>query len=887
MLHGRNEEMRAVEALLTAARSGVSGVLVIRGEPGLGKSALLDHAVQAAPDVTVLRATGVETEVELPFAALHLMLRPALDRLHLLPGPQATALRGAFGLAPPGQTDIFLIGLATLSLLAELAENRPLLVVVDDAQWFDEASAAALLFAARRLQSEGVAVLIAARDETDVFPTPGLPELRLGGLARAEAERLLSDGLPAHLREQVVSEAGGNPLALIELSKAVGAGELELGGPLPLTHRLRDAFAGQLRRMPELTRRLLAVASAEDTGAVGVVFSAAGTLGIPADALEPAELSGLVKLTGDALRFRHPLLRSAAYQESSSSQRRAIHQALARAVSGDRRTWHLALAATGPDEQVAEALEDSAERAGARLGYAAMATAYERSARLSIEPDQMARRLVAAAMAASEAGQSGRAVGLIERARHLTSDPAALARLAKVRSAVEVDAGTPRQAARTLIDGAAGIAETDPRAAAHMLAAACRQAWVGGDAAVSAEASRLLDRLALPPEDGLADLIRGLSRIQGGELETGYPLLSDFLQRARPSDIEGQLMVAHPVFVVGHLDHAVELSTSLAARCRAEGRIRLLPFTLDQLAYTQLLTGRHRDARNNAEEALQLALDTGQAHPTTGLRGQLAWLAAVEGDEQRCRTLAEEAAAFALSHCIPAVDLFATWALAMLDLTQGRNQAALDRLLARRRSTSQFSTRIVVDEVEAAVRLGAPERVRDSLALFERWTALSGETWAAALVARCHGLLGDSEQDFRRALDLHKQAPQPYEQARTQLAYGEWLRRRRRKAEARPHLREAQESFDRLGARPWADRAAAELRATGEATFTRRVDPGAVLTAQELQVVRLAATGVTNRDIAAHLLLSPRTVGQHLYKAYPKLGVTSRTELARLDLDQL
>ncbi|MEV0650703.1 AAA family ATPase [Phytomonospora sp. NPDC050363] len=887
MLQGRVEEIKAVEALLADARSGVSGVLVVKGEPGVGKSALLEHAVRAADGATILRGAGVETEVELPFAALHLLLRPALDRLDALPGPQAAALRGAFGLAPMSTTDRFLVGLATLSLLSELAEERPLLAVVDDAQWLDQASAAALAFASRRLQSEGVALLVSAREDPDAFPTAGLPELRLGGLARDDAERLLGGELPGHLREQVLKEADGNPLALIELSKAAAGGELDLAGPLPLTDRLLTAFAGQIHRLAEPTRKMLAVVAAEDTGALGVVLAAAAALGVPADALEPAELAGLVRVTGGAVRFRHPLLRSAAYQGPPSSQRRAVHQALAAAVSGDRRAWHLALAATGPDEQIAESLEQSAERSGARLGYAAMATAYERSAQLSTEQGHMARRLAAAAAAAKEAGQSGRAADLSERAARLTDDPATLARLADVRAAGAFDEGSPRRAASLLVNGAAGVAEADPRTAARMLMAAAHNVWSAGDPALAAQAARLLDSLALPPQDGLVALTRGVGLVYGGDLESGYPLLSDFLRQPQPADIGGRLMFANLAFVTGRLDLAFELCTALAAGCRAEGRIRLLPFALNHLAYTQVINGHHRDARDNAAEGLQIAVDTGQPHPAAGLRGQLAWLAAVEGDEERCRPLAEEGVEFSVGHRAPAVALLPIWALAMLDLTQGRDQAALDRLQSRPAGSSHFGTRITADEVEAAVRLGVPERAGEAMALAERWTALSGETWARALVARCRGLLRDSEEDFAEALELHRLAPQSYEQARTRLSYGEWLRRRRRKAEARPHLRQAHEAFDRLGARPWADRAAAELRAAGEATLTRRRrDPGTALTAQELQVVRLAATGATNRDIAAHLLLSPRTIGQHLYKAFPKLGVSSRTELARLDLDR-
>ncbi|GLZ77977.1 transcriptional regulator [Actinorhabdospora filicis] len=888
MLQGREEEVRAVEALLADAATGAGGVLVIRGEPGMGKSALLDHAETAAAGATVLRGAGVETEVELPFAALHLLLHPALDRLDALPEPQAAALRGAFGLAPMGRIDRFLVGLATLSLLSELAEQGPLLAIIDDAQWLDEASAAAVLFAARRLRSEGVAVLIAARDEPDAFPTTGLPELRLDGLAGADAVRLLGDGLPPHLRDQVLTESAGNPLALIELSKAARAGRLELSGPLPLTQRLLDAFAGQINRLEEPTRKMLAVIAAEDTGSVGVALAAAGALGVHPDALEPAELAGLVDVTGGDVRFRHPLLRSAAYQGVTSSQRRAIHKALAGAVSGDRRAWHLGLAATGPDEEIAGALEESAERAGARLGFASMATAYERSAQLSADQGDMARRFAAGAMAAKEAGQPARAASMSERASQLATDPMTLARLDEFRASVAFEEGSPRRAARLLVDGATAIAEADPRSAARMLMAAAHSIWTSGDPGLAAEASTLLDGLDLPADDGMVRLTRGLGLVYRGELESGYPLVSDFLAGLSPNDGPGESMAVHLSFVTGRLGRAVDLSASLAARCRAEGRIRQLPFALNTLAYTQAVTGRHRDARANATEGLQIAVDTGQHHPAAALRSQLAWLTAVDGDEQNGRALAEEVIEFSARHNVPAIGVLATWGLAMLDLTHGRDQAALDRLQARPDGSSHFRTRVVADEVEAAVRLGAPELVEDSLALAERWTTLSGETWAQALIARCRGLVDDTEDHFTRALDLHKLSPQPYELARTRLSYGEWLRRRRRKAEARPHLRQAHEGFESLGARAWAERAAAELRASGEATVaSRNTAPGIALTAQELQVVRLAATGATNRDIAAHLLLSPRTIGQHLYKAFPKLGISSRTELARLDLDNL
>ncbi|MCW2914688.1 MAG: ATPase-like protein [Actinomycetia bacterium] len=902
MLLGRDAEQSVVDGLLTRAREGMSGALVVRGEPGIGKTALLDHAAAGATDLRVIRSTGVESEAELPFAGLHLLLRPVLNRMGTLPSVQEKALRGALGLGPAEEDDRFLIGLAVLSLLSELAEDGPLLCLVDDAQWLDRASAEALIFAARRLDAEGVAVIFAARDGERAFTAPGLPELRLYGLDAPAAAALLTEhgvGLSQNARHQVLAQSAGNPLALIELPGAVRTGTAG-SGSLPLTDRMRDAFEGQVRRLPEATQTLLLVAAAEDTGELQVILAAAKDFGASVDHLDAAQQAGLIRLDDQTIVFRQPLVRAAVLQGSPLSLRLAVHRALAASLDehedADRRAWHLAAAATGPDEQVAAELERTAVRAGERNGHAAAAAAYERAARLTADPAARLRRLTLAAEAAAESGELERAGELAERTARQTTDPLLLARLTQVQATAQFWRGSGGTAHRLFVDGAGLVATADRRRSAAMLMEAVHVGWYTGERELADGLERLA-ALDLPAEDPPAPLVRLLIRAVSpivGRTSDDRAHLDEVVAAARRSsagDPQDLALISAIGLILGQDAMTHELAAALAAESRLQGRIGWLPTLLFYLGSAQLYLGWHGDARATATEALDIARDIAQQQWISQLSEILAYLAAIKGDEELCHRLTDEALTGASARTLTWGVPWAYWALGLLDLGQGRAEAALARLetlAAGRRHFHITATRSTPDLVEAAVRVGRPEAAAEPFDHYQKWARHAGQPWIDAMVHRCQALLApdsEAEEHYLAAQRLHDLENRPFEQARTGLLYGEWLRRGRRKAEARTHLRSALETFERLDATPWVDRARTELGATGTAAPQQRA-PGilARLTPQELQIVRLAAQGLSNRDIAAQLFLSPRTIGHHLYKAYPKLGIASRGELGALPL---
>ncbi len=907
MLLGRVAQQETIDALLARAREGVSGALIIRGEPGVGKTALLQYAAARADGMQVLHGTGIESEVELPFAGLHLLLKPGLERLGALPGPQQRALSGAFGLASGEPGDRFLVGLGALSLLSELTEQAPLLCLIDDAQWLDRASAEALGFVARRLDREGIVILFAARDYAQAFPSAGIPDMQLQGLDAASSCGLLEEHdvrLPPGQRDQLIAETRGNPLALLELPPILAApphgGSLPLG-PVPLTDRVLGAFSHQVRLLPPRTQILLLVAAAEDTGDLTMALRAGACLGVSVADLQPAETSGLVSLAAGTLVFRHPLIRAAVYHGVPFSQRVAAHRALAAAYDGhrdtDRRAWHQAVAATGPDEQVAAGLELTAGRAAGRSGYAAAAAAYERAAQLSEDTAAATRRLTFASEAALGGGELDRARGLAERAGRDAADPAIEARLVQVRAGAHFGLGAIRTAHALLTAGATSIAATDTVRAFWMVAEALYALWLSPlDEDLIAATVGQFDTLALAPDDPLR-LIVWLARwdaamIAGSGTED-FPPLEEVIARveaagASASPLRPAMLVAAAI-LVGQDVAAARVAAAIVAESRARGMIVALPAGLVLLAIAELLLGRYRSALLSGTEGLQAARDTGQPAWISNACGLLAYHAAIAGDEQRCR---EHVGEVLIAPGEPAIAAGTTWAqaaLALLDLGHGRAEDAFDRLerLARSPTRHQIpAVRSAPDHVEAAARLGRLDRAAAPLTLFAKRAALMRQPWSDALVARCQALCApdsEAEQHYIRALTLHDSDSRPFEHARTQLVYGEWLRRSRRKNDARVQLRAAQETFEALGSPPWAGRARAELSASGAAVPRTAVpDLLAGMTPQELQIVQLAAQGMTNRDIAAQLFLSPRTVGYHLYKAYPKLGITSRTELPAL-----
>ncbi|MFB8199933.1 helix-turn-helix transcriptional regulator [Kitasatospora purpeofusca] len=915
MLYGRAAEEGQLRSLLRGAAEGASGALVVHGEAGIGKTALLEHlaaeatgAAAAAGDsaaggaagpagasgaaaARVLRTTGIEAETELPFAALHQLLRPALDRLGLLPEPQADALRAAFGLAAPTGQDRFLTGLGVLTLLSEYAGESPLLCLVDDAQWVDRASLDALAFAARRLDSEGVVMVFAVRE-----PVPlGLPELRLDALDREAVAALLADhagaDLPPHVRERVAAEARGNPLALIELPRALSEEQRAgLLGPLPTApadptpaSRVTAAFGARLGQLPEPTRAALLVAAADDMGDLGVVLTAAG---VSAAALEPAETAGLIRLDGAVLTFRHPLVRAAAYRGATLARRIGAHLALAEVLAGaehaDRRAWHRAAASTGPDEVVARELDAAAERAGGRQGMASASAAHERASQLSPDPADRRRRLVAAAQAAADAGQFQRVAALLRRGGEdsgasggnasVGNAAAENAELARVRAALELNEGSAVRAVEVLLAAGDG--------GPTILTEAFHAAQSAGDPDL---VERVRARVAAAPGDHPATLT-ALAAVYGGE-----PVAAERFEAAArdPGTLFSErFLAAHAVHALADHGRARELAELLLAHCRSHGLLGWQATCLHLLAEAHFALGELQPAARAAEEGLNIAGYAGLDHRACYLRATLAACAAVEGDEPRCRELAGTALEHAREHGLGTAAAQARHALALAHLGAGDAAAALAHLDAADRHPGGppvLHALVLPELVEAAARAGtarpgAAERLG-------RWADQCGSPAAHALAARCRALTADDEEAeafFVAAAAHGERAGGGLELARTRLLHGEWLRRRRRRSDARRVLREALEGFEKAGARPWAERARAELRGTGEvidATSATGVPLGR-LTPQEREVVRLAAAGRSNREIAAQLFLSPRTVGHHLYRAFPKLGVASRDQLA-------
>jgi DNA-binding CsgD family transcriptional regulator len=887
MLCGRDEELAAIGQLVAGMRSGLAGALLLVGEAGVGKTTLLEAAAQMAAEARVLRVTGVESEAELPFAGLHALMRPALDDIGVLPERQAAALRSAFGMAEEVVADRFLVGLGVLSLIAELAEERPVLLLVDDAQWLDRASADALVFAARRLHAERAAVLAATRDDPPGTGLPGLQELRVGGLDPASAERLLAgQGLVAAARDQLIADAAGNPLALIELSRGLSAGQ-RAGSvtPLPLpaatpAGRVQQAFLAQVTALPEAAKRAVLVAALGGMADLAQISRAIAVAGGSLPDLAAAERAGLLRVTPAGVIFSHPLVRAAVLAGSDVAERMAGHQALASVLGRDERAWHLAALASGPDDQIAAELDAAAQRAGHRGSRAAMSAAYERAAGLSADPAAKGRRLIMAAEAAIGAGQLPRARDLAGQAAGLAADPGHAAMLARVRAVLQFEAGRPADAARFLLDGAALVGDANPDTAKAMVLGAVNMLSLNAGPG-RPDLERRAATMLPPAEAKLVEFLQAVRRLQDGDI--GAPVTAPAKLDCRSLPV-AQLFFD---FIRGDVSAVRCRAADMAAEYRNTGTAAGLTYALIYLASAQLLSGEFLDAIASAEEGLRIAADTGQTGMTGELASTAAWLAAITGDEQACR--ARVAQLRDLSASAPALSLAGVgYALALLDLSSGRYQSALNHLQAVTAGPGRHHPQLLLaypDHVEAAVRAGQSSLAARPLAQLTAWAAAIGQLWASALVARCAALTAeDSAADplWRRAVAAHEGDGRPFEQARTRLLYGEWLRRGQRRADAREQLLAAAGAFARMGARPWQDRAEAELRAAGAAVAAiSPADPLARLTPQELQVVRLAAAGASNKQIGAQLFLSPRTVGYHLYKAFPKLGITTREELAR------
>ncbi|MFJ9678617.1 LuxR C-terminal-related transcriptional regulator [Streptomyces sp. NPDC101194] len=885
MLYGRSAESGALDEVIARARDGFGGAVVLRGEAGVGKTALLDAAALRGGAMRVLRTTGVEAESDLAFAALHQALRPVTGSLDALPVPQRDAVRAALGLAPGSDGDRYLLGAGVLSLLAEAAAPDGLLCVVDDFQWTDRASADALLFAARRLATEKIAMLFAVRGDAPVKGVPLTVEVR--GLPGAAAAEMLESrwGVPPGVVRELVALTGANPLALGEiaarLSPAQLAGREPLPDPLPGGVRL---FGDRVAALSAPARRLALVAAVEADLALVLRatdrLSAEGAVrpgenaGDGTGRSAPAELeeSGLAEFSGARVHFRHPLVRSAVYEAATAAEIRRAHAVLAELAEGDRRAWHLAGAAMGPDEQVAAELVAAAERARDRGGYGTAATALARAAGLTPEPHTRATRLKDAAVAAWLGGRPGQAQSLLADARDLADAGAGLTmEIAQLRGRFELNSGNAAEAVRILAAGDS----------LDMLADAVEAASYVGDTVAVVELGR---RAAAHPEGFLRDTVAGIGLTLDGDA-AGAGLLRRALARVGElREAAEYLWAAAAAAQLGESDLAAEMAERAGRVARVSGMTGQLPVVLEFVATAERMAGRLDISRAVSEEGLELAREAGYENTVAAHLANLAVLAALRGEVETCERRAREALAIAVPHRVGLRAGVAAYALALLDLCLGRCATAHDRFTALAAAGPGVGHPAVVwrmapDRVEAAVGAGDEAGARAVLEAYERWSAHAATPESRALLARCRGLAESSEDAFGEALRLHTN---PFEAARTALLLGERLRRAQRPGEARAHLRMAWETFERAGAGPWARRAQGELRAAGE---SGQASPPAVLdalTPQELRIAGLVADGLSSKQIAARLFLSPRTVEYHLYKIYPKLGIGSRTELARL-----
>ncbi|MFI1848900.1 ATP-binding protein [Streptomyces sp. NPDC020480] len=913
-LAGRAAERAVLAELLDGVRSGAGRVLVLRGEPGVGKSALLRHAAECAAPAKVLRATGAEPETGLAFAVLHQLLRPVAGLIDALPGPQRDAVRGALGLAaPPAAQDRFLVAAGVLSLLAEAGRPHGLLCVIDDFHWVDRASADALLFAARRLDTDGVGLLIAARDTPDTrYALRDLPERRLTGLDVADAAAALADWAavePSPRVAALIAEAtGGNPLALQETAELLTADQLTghepLPDPLPLGEGVTAVYGGQLAALPAGTRRVLLVTALDGRGDPRVVLAAAARLGAPERALEPAEAAGLVVAGPASITFRHPLIRSAVHAAASPADRRAAHEALAAVLGAagdaDRRAGHLAAVAIGPDEEIAADLAAAADRARARGGYADAADALTRAAQLTPDPAARARRLTDAAVAAWLGGRPGQAHSALAAAGETAEDPGLLAELAQLRGRFALNSGDAAEALRIFLAAADQAPDR-----LQLLADAAEAASYVGDSDATVRIGRRAEALSELPPPGSADafvrdVLAGSGALQGGDPERGVPLLRRALA-AVPDDAGGGagdageaatlLWAAAAASLLGEGDATAAYGARAGAVARVSGMAGTLPVVLENAATAERLNSRFALSTALSAEGLALAREAGISNSAAAHLANLAVCAAVRGEEDVCHTHARQALAIAIPHRLGLRVGVASYALGVLDLGLGRFAQAHERLAALVDAGPGAGHPVVVwgsvaDRVEAAVAAGDEAAARTAVAFLERWSAHAASARSQALLARCRALVAEDDKAVSLLYEalghLAADSGAAYDQARTALLLGERLRRARRVGEARGHLRQAMEVFQRLAAEPWERRARGELRAAGESADRPAPDALAALTPQELRIARLVAQGAANREVAAQLFLSPRTVEYHLYKVYPKLGISSRAELTRL-----
>jgi DNA-binding CsgD family transcriptional regulator len=902
VLRGRDDERAVLDQLLDEARAGQSGALVLRGEAGVGKTALVEHAIESASGLIVLRTVGVESEMELAYAALQHLCAPLLDRVDRIPAPQRDALETTFGLREGPAPDPFLVGLATLSLLSEAAQDRPLLCAIDDAQWLDRASAQVLAFVARRLLAESVVILAGTREPAGKYGR--LPELVVDGLRDVDARALLASAIPGRLDErvadQLLAEARGNPLALLELPRGLSPAQLAGGFGLPralsLSGKIEESFINRLEALPEDTQQLLLVAAAEPTGDPALLWRAAKRLGIADAVLSPAESARLLEVHG-RVRFRHPLARSAVYRAATPHQRRRAHRALAEATDAqldpDRRAWHLAEATAGPDEDVAAELERAAGRAQARGGLAAAAAFLERAATLTGEPSRRAQRALAAAHAEFEAGALEDALTLLATAETGAVGDPQRCRVQLLRAQIAFASRRGSDAPPLLLKAAGELEAVEPsRARATYLEALSAAMFAGrltSGAGVTEISEAALAGPPPPPAPGPSDLLlQGLAVRFTDGYAAGAPILKEALrafarETVLPPEEARWLWFASWIALYLWDDEAwTVLSTRHLDLVREAGALTALPFVLTNRSSVCAFFGELDEAAAYEEELRAATEATGTA---TVPYGALA-LAALRGRDaelsELIRTTVSDAQARGEGLALTITEFLS----GTLYLGLGRYDAALAAAGGAERYHEEGPAIWALSElIEAAVRSGQPHLAGRALERIVETTGAAGTDWALGIEARCRALLDDGDEAemlYREAIERLGRTRLRVDLARAHLVYGEWLRRERRRVHAREQLRTAFELFNAMGIEAFAGRAERELLATGERVRTRTVETRDGLTAQEAQVARLARDGLSNSEIGARLFISQHTVAYHLRKIFNKLGITSRSELGRV-----
>ena len=898
MLVGREPEQRRIAELLAAARLGQSGVLVLCGEAGIGKTALLDDTAAQTGDMTVLRASGREGESTLGFSGLHQLLRPALHLIDDIPGPQSEALAVALMLRNGPSPERFAVAAATLSLLSRYAEQAPLLILVDDAHLLDPPSAETLYFVARRLLADPIALVVCMRPERDVaFADPSLSAWEVRGLDQAAAAELVAESSATRMTAELYEVTAGNPLALVELSR--DPEQLDRAGPelpLPVTQTVARVFGRRIAALPGAARTALLIAAVAD-GELTVTARAAQTMGTDVGLLAPGEEAGLLEIRAGRAEFRHPLVRSAIYAEADANTRRRVHRAVASALPSamsERRAWHLSEACVGPDDAVASDLSVVAQSAKARGAYRVATAAFTRSAELTIDYPVQGARLTAAGESAWLAGRAAQATALLQRAEEVVCDPVELARIDGIRGNIALRAGSLRDAHDQLVSAASRVQDVDPDIAVLCLADAVTACFYLCDTAAGLAAAGRLERLVHHCAPGTrlrAQMAIGIARVLAGADGVRWIREAVAALSAQPSVLDDPRRPDWAIIGTLFLRESTtgrDLAEGVVRERRAHTALGALPNLLFHTARDDATTSRWHAAITEYDESISLARETGQSTDLAVSLAGLGWLQARMGAAEASRDNLAEAKQLGRSHDITLAQLWSEFALGDLALVLGDADGAVAHfrdleVLLGGTGLGDVDLAPGPELAEALQRRGEVAQAKSVADKYFHRAAAKGQPWA---LARAHRALAvccaDAKErwaHFETAVGLHSDSPDTFEEARTRLAFGSALRRDKKRVAARPELQRALDAFDRLGARPWAEQAAAELDATGSRARRSGESPFSVLTSQEARIAQALGAGATTKEAAAALFLSPKTVEYHLRHIYQKLGLRSREEL--------